>query len=463
MPLSLAAQADENTTAFDDCVNRMEKEFPNVAQERLEERCQQYRTVANIAKKANVSVREVAKVATATATQERLQQQLEKVSANKEKILEGLSEEQKNKLASLDRARIEEFAQKNSADIKEALDKLRVVQVKKEEAFKKRVVAKEKIETAKQKYAQAKNRYADAKENYTEAKNSWEKAVKARNDADAITYGKIYLTGASEMVIASLEKVRSQIESNDDLTEAEAEEALAEIDAKIAEMEQAKEQVMNASTKEEVKAASRTIQQAWERIRVRLAVQAEKQVQTSVGEILSRSTALEQHLERILAQMEADGVNGTETIDAHVEAFSQKIADARETYAESTKLFDEAKETNSTELLDESKTLSREAHDLLKEAQQILVTIVQEVKAQGYSIEDDSEYVSIIEENTSDEDGDAVACCMAITADCLACSAGLSVDDYCVAYPETIGCASGLDVNETELNETGLNETEEGD
>ncbi len=32
------------------------------------------------------------------------------------------------------------------------------------------------------------------------------------------------------------------------------------------------------------------------------------------------------------------------------------------------------------------------------------------------------------------------ACCQALTASCLACSAGQSVQDYCLRHPETFGC-----------------------
>eukprot|EP00493_Phyllostaurus_siculus_P028047 UN28395 len=35
---------------------------------------------------------------------------------------------------------------------------------------------------------------------------------------------------------------------------------------------------------------------------------------------------------------------------------------------------------------------------------------------------------------------DGTPCCKAMNADCLACSAGMSVADYCDSYPETIGC-----------------------
>lgn len=33
-----------------------------------------------------------------------------------------------------------------------------------------------------------------------------------------------------------------------------------------------------------------------------------------------------------------------------------------------------------------------------------------------------------------------VACCRALTAECLACTEGVSVDEYCENNPETVGC-----------------------
>ena len=33
------------------------------------------------------------------------------------------------------------------------------------------------------------------------------------------------------------------------------------------------------------------------------------------------------------------------------------------------------------------------------------------------------------------------ACCKALTADCLACTIGVSVDEYCVRNPDTAGCS----------------------
>ena len=33
------------------------------------------------------------------------------------------------------------------------------------------------------------------------------------------------------------------------------------------------------------------------------------------------------------------------------------------------------------------------------------------------------------------------ACCRALTADCLACTEGVTVEEYCLRSPDTVGCS----------------------
>ncbi len=49
------------------------------------------------------------------------------------------------------------------------------------------------------------------------------------------------------------------------------------------------------------------------------------------------------------------------------------------------------------------------------------------------------------ESDSAEEAEDAVACCMALTADCLACAEGVSVEEYCAANPETAGCEEEME------------------
>lgn len=351
--------------------------------------------VENIASLDKVQMERLAKL-----DQEKLRKLAELKEERLTKIAQ-LDQAQLEKLAALDRARLKEYSEKSPTELKAALQRLHVNKVRTEEAYRKRVIAQQRLQEANRKHEQAKNRYQEEKRLFEQERNAWQDSVRDGDDEAAITHAKAYLGHAADVVIQSLEQLKARIEANDDLTDEEAAEMIDEIDEKIAEMEDAKGAVEAAQTKEEVKAAARTIVAAWERIRERVRINAEAVVRTDVGEILSRSEALEQRLEAVLAEMEANGVE-VEDLDSKIDAFSEKIAEARELYAESEELFEKAKDEDDREAFEESKQLARQAHEKLKEAHNILVDLFKEIKQAGYedSLAED-EYVEVITEDES--------------------------------------------------------------
>lgn len=452
-------------STIDGCVERLKKEFPDIAPERLRDKCASLREAPKPVpirvdvNDAIVNARELYQERLQNMEESNREKMLELQERHRERLLKledqymkrvvKLREDQMEKLARLDRARLKQYEDLSEEDLANKLDRIKIMKVKREDAFRKRVVAKNKIQQAEEKYRGALRNYNQAKKLFEEQKHSWEDAVKDGDETAAIEHAKAYLGHAADMVVDSLEKVRARIDGNDDMTDEEVVEALAAIDEKIAAMEDAKVELDAAMTKEEVKEAGRKILDAWERTRNRLNIYAEKVVRTQVGEILSRSEALENHLDSILAEMESAGV-AVDDLDEKVDEFSDLIASARDKFAESKEFFEQAKEDDNRSALGESKSLAREAHDELKGAHTLLMEIVREVKQEGYDVEDDGEYVEVIEED------DDVVCCMAVNADCLACSAGEEVEDYCEDNPEVVGC----EVYNAEYNDSDDNETE---
>jgi hypothetical protein len=312
-----------------------------------------------------------------------------------------LSDAQLEKLAKLDRARLKEYSDLSDEELKERLDALQVLKVKREEAFRERVLAKEQLKAAEERYANAEKRYNQAKNEFKGEKLAWQRALESGNETAAIEHAKNYLDDAADMIIESLEKVRAKVAGSDDLTEEEAKLALAEIDARIERMEDLKEELAKADTKEEVKAVGKEIIAAWSLTRYRLQLHAETLVRGNIGEILSRSSALEAHLERVITEMEDANVSNSTiaSLDDKVDDFSDLIASAREKYDDANALFEEAKETDDRVKFDESKELMRAAHSDLKEAHTILMSIVKEIKKSGFDFEDDDEFVEIIDDD----------------------------------------------------------------
>ena len=309
-----------------------------------------------------------------------------------------LDEDELEKLTALGRARVKELADKTPEEIREELKNVKVKRVKASEAFRKRELPPQAAERARQRYEEAANKYLERKDSFYEERDEWREAVREGDDEAAVAHAKNYLAYAADMVIETAEKIRARVEANDDLSSEEADDIIADLNETISEMESAKEAVEDAETKEEVKAAARAIQEVWERHEHQVRVRAHQAVKTEVGEILSRSRALENRLDSILAEMEARNVT-VGNLDHLLDVFSEKVDEARELYEESEVLFEQAKDERDKDVLQRSKELSREAHQKLKEAHAVLMDIVREVKQEGFDVEDDDEYVEVVEED----------------------------------------------------------------
>ncbi|MFP4523884.1 MAG: hypothetical protein ACLFO2_01015 [Candidatus Woesearchaeota archaeon] len=310
----------------------------------------------------------------------------------------GLDEDELEKFAALGRARAKELADKTPDEIREELKNVNVKRVKASEAFQKRELPPQAAERARERYEEAADKYRERKDSFYEEREDWREAVRQGDEEAAVSHAKNYLMHAADMVIGTAEKVRARVEANDDLSEGEADEILADLNETVENMEAAKEAVETAETKDEVKAAARAIQESWKRHAHQVRVRAHQAVKTDVGEILSRSRALESRLDSILAEMEARNVT-VENLDHLLTTFSEKVDEARELYEESEVLFEQAKDERDKDALQRSKELSREAHEKLREAHRVLVDIVRKVKQEGFDIEDDGEYVEVIEED----------------------------------------------------------------
>jgi len=289
--------------------------------------------------------------------------------------------------------------------------------------FKAREIVAVNLEKAKQNYVTAKNRYLTAKQNYDGAK---EKFSLAKNKLVACQGGddseeckeasekikeraKEFLIKTADRILEYLEKLKAKVESNEDLTEEEAEEILADINDMIDEVEAAKETAETSEDKEELKEATKTIKNAWLKIKKRISIHTGRIMNARIGGIIVKIKHLEVKLERILDKMEEEGID-TSDIQGMVDKFNDKIDDAKESYENALDKFREAMNADD---VDSAYNLATEGHDYLKkanrnlqDAQKILRNILQEMKQAGGSealvISDD--LVVVEEEETEEEE-----------------------------------------------------------
>jgi hypothetical protein len=349
-----------------------------------------------------------------------------------EEILQGLSEEKANILAKLTRAQQQRVLSMDKHDAEEALGKYRIKTVKKEDMFKKREIAKQKLMTAVSKYNQALERLKQAKEKYNEHKDKFDEArnrLKECESSDSAEceqlrketrqHAKEVVVKSGEALIEHLKKLLAKVESAEDMDEDRAEDIIEDLNEAIAELEAAVKQAEAAETKEEIKEAAKTIRDIWKRVQWRERIHAAWLVHAKVWNIIKRSEHLEDRLDDALEKLEEQGYD-TSGVEDKIDEFSQKIGDARDKYEGARELISQANDLrvkNATdeekeqakELVEQARELLREAHALVKEAHTLLTEILREIRGAGGNIPDepdDSEELEEEEEESEDEEED---------------------------------------------------------
>lgn len=353
-----------------------------------------------------------------TALREDQIKKLAAVKAERLKKMAGLSEEQLkkialldarqlDKLASLDRARLNEIAKLSHPQIIARVVKLETKKLDKELGFGERKIAKEKSDSAKKGFKEKEDAYSKLKEDFKAEKKAFDDAKTAGKDAEALEHAKKYLLRLADAIINKLERIKEKVSSSDKLTDAEESEIIADIDAKIKEISDAKAEVEKATTRDELKNAGKSIIKTWKAIKHRIKKHLLRLEHANVHAVIKRAEHLENRLEKVLAEMEEKGIK-VEGIDAKVTEFSGMVNSARTLFGDAQEAFKQAKaireedSEKAQELVKKSRDLLQQAQQKLKSAHDILVDIVKEIKNSGGNetavesteIEADAEVVS---------------------------------------------------------------------
>jgi|GEM_PF-4380472 len=331
-------------------------------------------------------------------------------------------------LKDLDRARLKKCLE-NTEECKEKIRKWVRKKVKIKDLIRKRIIAKNKILEANNAFLRAKNKYLEAKNLQLRARNEFlnlkaqlaECRASSEDcsdlEAQVLEKAKEDLIGIADRLIHHLEKIRSRIESAENIDEDEAEEAISNIDALIAELEDAKTAVEAVTNKDELQEAASTIRGVWREIEYKAFRYAERVIWGKVRGIFTRSELLEKKLERVVERLENKGVDTTEVQDL-LDEFSTYIDEAREKVKQADEKFREAKDLRSQgdiegakEALEDAKSLTREAHQALKDAHRVLMELVHKINQSGESFDPDEinedEEVEVVEEESEETQEEA--------------------------------------------------------
>lgn len=254
----------------------------------------------------------------------------------------------------------------------------------------------ERVELARERYVQAKERYQTVKQNYIQARERINQTKEAYNackgetteECDQIrtnakTQSKEFLKNSADRVTAMLQKVKERISASEDLTDEEVAERVAEIDAKIAEIEEAQDTIGNLdneSTNAEIRAAVGKINQAWKRSQTVMKRQVGDLTNEKIGGIVVKSEKLSERLQNAIGKLEEQGEDVSELEDL-MEDFNGKVESANENQEKAREQYRIAKTPGKTdEAMQTANRYMQEAHKQLQEAHSTLSQMLRQIK-----------------------------------------------------------------------------------
>lgn len=267
-----------------------------------------------------------------------------------------------------------------------------------------RTIIKERLEQARANYQIAKERYQNARERYQNAKQNIDdiraKVQACKNDDSSDcsqirrqvkSNSKDFLSSSADKILEVLEKIKSKVESSEDLSEEDAQEILDDIDAKIAEVEDAKsviENLNNESSSEDIKAAVQTIRDAWKDTRLTMKWSVGRLLNGRISTILANSERLGEKLQDMITKLEEKGYDATD-LNGLMDDYNANIEEAKNNYDLAKEKYQEAKTVQDyDEVLREANDYIKQAHERLKLAHKTVKEIVQQIREKAGSLEE---------------------------------------------------------------------------
>jgi hypothetical protein len=238
---------------------------------------------------------------------------------------------------------------------------------------------------------QAKERYNEVRDQYNATR---EKLEEARQDCAENTTechrvrtgeAKTFLLSSTEMVLSALNRVKSEILANTDLSNETKNDLLDEIDARIIEVESAKAVIGDLSanvTQEEVKNATETIREAWKETRVTLKWSVGYILNARLANILERTDDLSRRMHEARDRLAAKGKN-VSSIDEKMADFDAKLAQAKAEWNIAEDIMNNATPTTVDEAAKQAHEHVVKAQQLLKEVRDDFQAVVREILTQN--------------------------------------------------------------------------------
>lgn len=254
------------------------------------------------------------------------------------------------------------------------------------------IEAKERLVETRQKYLSEREDFLNARAEVRAAcaDPASDACISAR--AEVQVKSKEVLIKASDDAIAYLERVKLRLEESDDIDPDVAAKAIAEIDASIDDLVQAKADVEAASTPKELQDAAKEIRAVWKKIRWHASALVAHSIDVRLDVLLNRFDKFSTNLECSINAMQEAGIDTTSLDEVLVE-YNANVDAAIDAHDNAHDLVEQARnldsDTDGAEirvLLQQAKVQLEIANSKLRSAHANMKVIVKGVKDSGVDV-----------------------------------------------------------------------------
>lgn len=328
----------------------------------------------------------------------------------RQSVLDSLPAETLERISNLGRDALRYLEGLSAEEIVSLLGNMNVGNAPRASLLIKRVVQnqeqiRERYQTARENYISAKRAYTQARERFQNRLTEYQACSEDETGegcddvlAQSFEDAQEYALNVAESLIEHINKLIERVNEAENLPEDIYNAMIEELNGLLDEVEVIKADIEAALTIEDLEGPLGDLKDITQRIRHRHAYQLSNYAAHQANGLLVRMEILRSRGERILAYLEENGVDITDVED-DFETFDSKLVDAEVAFHDALDKFNEARdlrhslgndtnETNSSGIMEQITSLSREAKDmfkqsinLLKEAHDILKDIIKEVRS----------------------------------------------------------------------------------
>ena len=313
---------------------------------------------------------------------------LSELDKDKLEKVSDLSEDELNKVAALGRARLRDMTKDDMEKLRTELKNIRVMKVKRAEDLDERNISDSNLAGLRSKFEKSKENFKAAKEELETSRKDLNEAVKNKNENKTIDSAKKFLSRTADALASHLEKIKTQVQESKNIPEDRAKAIVADIDAETAKVTSIKSEIEADTTKEQIKETAKKLREEWNKIKNLTRLHADRVISARVEGIVNQGLVLEKRLDNVLAKVKEKGINVS--VDVEVQSFSEKIAASRDAYKQAQAKISEALDLRAKgepaesdkikQLLTDAEGLLKQARNSLKEAHDVLKTIVKKIK-----------------------------------------------------------------------------------